>query len=139
MAENWTGIAAEVDEAIRSIADVSQPGGYLVTLRKVTVTGGNPFDPTSGTTTIVYHTLYAVEDNREVRDINGTLIGETRRTLMVNATGVVPSDDDRVFVGDALVFQDEAADGAVAWVEIAAVRPLAPAGVAVLYEIDLVN
>jgi hypothetical protein len=42
-------------------------------------------------------------------------------------------------VGEALEFQDEATDGAVAWVEIAAVRPLAPAGVAVLYEIDLVN
>jgi hypothetical protein len=139
MMENWTGIAAEVDEALRSIADVSQPGGYPVTLRKVSTTGGVPWDPTSGTTTITYHTLYAVEDNREIRDINGTLIGETRKTLMVNATGVVPSDDDRVLVGEALEFQDEATDGAVAWVEIAAVRPLAPAGVAVLYEIDLVN
>jgi hypothetical protein len=139
VAENWSGIAAEVDEALRSIADVSQPGGYPVTLRKVTVTGGNPFDPTSGTTTIVYHTLYAVEDNREVRDINGTLIGETRRTLMVNATRVTPTDDDRVFVGEALQFQDGATDENIAWVEIAAVRPLAPAGVAVLYEIDLVN
>jgi hypothetical protein len=139
MPENWTGIAAEIDEVLRSIADVSQPGGYPVTLRKVTITGGNPFDPTSGTTTIVYHTLYAVEDVREIRDLNGTLITETRRTLMVNATGVAPTDDDRVFVGEALVYQDEATDGAVAWVEIAAVRPLAPAGIAVLYEIDLVN
>jgi hypothetical protein len=115
MPENWNSMAAEVDEALRSIADVSKPGGYPVTLRKVTVVGGNPFDPTSGTTTIVYHTLYAMEDNREVRDINGTLIGETRRTLMVNATGVMPTDDNRVFVGEALVFQDANSDRAVAW------------------------
>lgn len=42
MAEDWTAIAAEVDAAIRSIGDVSQPDGYPLTLRIPRATSGPP-------------------------------------------------------------------------------------------------
>lgn len=134
MAENWTAIAAEVDQALRSVADISQPNGFPVTFR--IPAGGapaNPWDPPSGSVT--YAELVAVQDTREMRDANGTLIGQTVRTLMCNATGVVPSDDWTVAVG---VAQADVTDDTV-FEEILAVRPLAPAGVVVLYEIDLAN
>lgn len=133
MPENWSQIAAEVEEAIRSVSDVSRPSGFPVTLRKEGDATGDPWNPTPGAPT--YTTFYAVDDRREVRDASGTLIGETRRTLTVNATaGVVPSDDDRVAVG---ITAAEADDGSP-WLDIIAVRPLSPAGIAVLYEIDVV-
>jgi hypothetical protein len=49
----------------------------------------------------------------------------------------VPSDDDKIILGQALDYVDEETDAGLAWEEIMAVRPLAPAGVAVLYDIDL--
>lgn len=139
MTEKWTAISQEVNEG-PALHRRRIPARRVY--RHAAEGVGNrrrALGPHVGTTTITYHTRYAVEDNREVRDINGTLIGETRKTLMVNATGVTPTDDGRVFVGEELQFQDDATDGAVDWVEIAAVRLLAPAGVAVLYEVDLVK
>lgn len=137
MSEDWNAIAAEVETAIRSIGDVSQPDGYPATIRK----GGagapaNPWDPPAGAPT--YHTVYVVLDEQELRDINGTLIGQTARKVLVSgAAEVVPSDDDRIVLGQALTYVDEAADGAVAWEEIVSVLHIAPAGVAVLYELTM--
>lgn len=132
MAENWAGIAAEVDAALKSVA--STDAGYPIALRKVVVTGGNPWDPGSGTSVPSYSTLYGIEDNRMLRDINGTLIGTTLRTITVSAVGTVPAKADKIAVGIAEADADESSP----WVEIAEVRPLAPAGTAVLYELDLV-
>lgn len=132
MAEDWNAVAAEVDAALRSVGDISQPNGYPATLR---IPGNgqqqNPWDPPSGSVT--YAELVVVQDTREMKDVNGTLIGQTVRTLMCNATGVVPHDDMMIAVG---VGVSDVTDDTV-FEEILAVRPLAPAGVAVLYEIDL--
>lgn len=132
MAEDWNAIAEEVAEAIRSVSDTSQPGGYPAVLRRAGPVTGDEWNPTPSAPT--YLTIHVIEDSREMRDANGTLIGQTVRTLTTTAVpGIVPSDDDTIAVG--------VSDGASAteWLEIAAVRPLAPAGVAVLYEIDLVS
>lgn len=134
--EDWNAIAAEVEGALREVADTSQPDGFPVTLRKVVVTGGVPWDPGSGTATPTYTGFVGFETVQEVRDASGTLIGQTRRTITVNATaGVVPSDDDQVALG---VEAGEASESSP-WVGILAVRPLSPVGTAVLYEIDLVT
>lgn len=134
--EDWSDIAAEVEGALREVADVSQPDGFPVVLRRVTVTGGNDWDPGSGTQDITYHAFVGFETVQEVRDASGTLIGQTRRTITVNATaGVAPSDDDKVALGITAADADEDSD----WVDIMAVRPLSPAEVVVLYEIDLVK
>lgn len=132
--EDWRAIAAEVDEAIRSVGDVSQPDGYPVTLRIPGVITGPPYDPVEGPPS--YKTLHCVEGYQEIRDQSGTLIGQTKHTLTVTAKAdAVPLKSYRVALG---VTAEEASE-ASAWVEIAEVRPLAPAGVAVLYDIDLVN
>ncbi|WP_029620619.1 hypothetical protein [Pseudorhizobium marinum] len=134
MSEDWNAIAAEVAEAIRSVSDVSQPNGYPVTLRIPGTLTGPDWDPTIGPPT--YKTLYAVEGFQEIRDASGTLIGQTRHTLTVAADAeAVPMKSYRVALGIAA----EDADEASAWVEILEVRPLAPAGVAALYEVDLVD
>lgn len=134
MAEDWNAIAAEVDQAIRSVGDISQPDGFPATLRRAGEPSGSPYDPTPGTPT--YTTLRVLDRNEAVRDAAGTLVGETRRTLTVGTdAGVVPSKADKIAVG---ITAEEATEGS-AWHEIAEVRPLAPAGVAVLYEIDLVT
>jgi len=135
--EDWHSIAAEVADAIRSVSDVSQPNGYPVTLRiPGTVSPDRPWDPEPGAPT--YRTLYAVEGFQEIRDASGTLIGQTRHTLTVTADpDVVPMKSHRVLIGQAAAYVDDATDKNWPWVEIIEVRPLAPAGVAVLYEIDL--
>lgn len=136
MAENWSAIAAEVDGALREIGDVTQPNGFPVTLRKVVVTGGNPWDPESGTPTPTYTEFVGFETTQELRDINGTLTGQTRHTITVNATaGVVPHDDDRIALN--MTAANAAAAPASVWVDILAVRPLSPSGIPVLFEIDL--
>ena len=131
--EDWSSIAAEVADAIRSVSDVSQPNGYPVTLRiPGAVSPDRPWDPEPGAPT--YRTLHAVEGFQEIRDASGTLIGQTRHTLTVTADpDVVPMKSHQVAIG---VTADDATE-ASSWVEIIEVRPLAPAGVAVLYEIDL--
>lgn len=132
MSEDWSAIAAEVEDAIRSVSDVSQCNGYPVTLRIPGEATGDPWDPQPGVP--VYRTLYAVEGFQEVRDASGTLIGQTRHTLTVTADpDAVPMKSHQVAIGVSA--EDVAAD--TAFVEILEVRPLAPAGIAVLYEINL--
>jgi hypothetical protein len=137
VSEDWSAIAAEVDEAIRSIADVGEPGGFPVALRKPGSPTGDPWNPTPGMPT--YATLWGFEAVQELRDVNGTLIDQTKRTLTVSAQpGVVPDDEDSVLVG-MNAEEAETAGDAAPWTSILIVRPLAPVGIAVLYEIDLVN
>lgn len=137
MAEDWNSIAAEVEDALRSIGDVSQPNGYSATIRKdPSGPPPQPWEPPNGTPS--YHKVIVLQSDKELRDINGTLIGETKRTITISgAAGVVPSDDDKIILGQGLDYVDAPTDAALAWEEIMAVRPLAPAGVAVLYELDL--
>lgn len=137
MAEDWSGVAAEVEAALASIGDTSQPNGYPATLRKPAGSApANPWDPPSGDPT--YHQVIVMVADKELRDVNGTLIGMTKRTVTISgAAGVVPSDDDKIHLGAHLSFVDDATDEGIAWQEIQAVRELAPAGVPVLFECDL--
>lgn len=138
--EDWTAIAAEVEDALRSIGDASQPEGYPATIRKAGAGApANPWDPPPGGAP-TYHKVIVLQSDKELRDVNGTLIGQTKRTITISgAAGVVPSDDDTIILGQALVYVDESTDAGLAWQEIMAVRPLAPAGVAVLYDLDLAS
>lgn len=131
--EDWNAIAAEVDGAIRSIGDVSQPNGYPITLRFPGAMTGPSYDPVEGAAT--YKTLHCVEGYQEIRDQNGTLIGQTRHTLTVTAKpDAVPLKSLKIAVGITAEQADEDSD----WIVIEEVRPLAPAGIAVLYDLDLV-
>lgn len=139
MAEDWPSIAAEVQAALASIGDVSQPNGYPATIRRVVPGTPDPSTPwIPGEPTITYTPVVAMQSDKELRDINGTLIGMTKRTVTISgAAGIAPTDDDTILLGEALTFVDEADDAIHAWEEIQAVRALSPAGIAVLYDLDL--
>ena len=135
MAEDWASIAAEVETAIRSIGHTSQSDGYPATIRREVPGAVDPAEPLiPGEPTITYTTVRVVVFDKELRDVNGTLIGMTKRTITISgAAGIAPTDDDTIAEGI------EAADASEssAWQEIVAVRPLAPAGIAVLYELEI--
>lgn len=134
MAENWEAIAAEVDAALKSVAGIGMPDGFPATLQIPPVGApANPWDPPSGSPT--YATVYVVEGVREIRDAAGMTVVQTQRTLMVSATGAVPAKGQSVAVG---VAAEDVAPSTI-WNEIAEVRPVSPAGIAVLYEVDLVH
>jgi hypothetical protein len=121
MAEDWHAIALEVDEAIRSVGDVSHPGGYLVTLRIPGAIPWPPYDPVEETP--IYNTLHCIEGYQEIRGRSGSLINQTRHTLTVTARpDVIPLKNYRVAFG----LTSEAVSEASKWVEIAEVRLLAP-------------
>ena len=84
-------------------------------------------------TPFTLHEVTAIEDMREVRDMNGMLTGVTKRTLTVSATGIAPLKSDTIAVGVAKADATAQTD----YEEILAVRPTAPGGVALLYELDV--
>ena len=137
MAEDWSGVAAEVEAALQSVGDTSQPNGYPATLRRAGArTGGPDYAPTYGNPT--YYQVIVMLSDKEIRDASGTLIGITRRTVTISgAAGVIPTDDDKIHIGAHLTYVDATTDDGIAWQEIQAVRELAPAGVPVLYDCDL--
>lgn len=89
-----------------------------------------PADPVNAPTD---YAVTAIENVQDVRDMTGTLIGVTKRTLTINATGVAPLKSDVIAVGVAP--GDVTAD--TVFEEILAVKPLAPGGTALLYELEL--
>lgn len=136
MSEDWASIAAEVEAAIVSVADVAQPAGYPATIRRAGAATGDVWNPTIGNPT--YFVVRCIVDKREERDAGGTLIASSKRNVMISgASGVVPTDDDKIILGQALAFVDATTDAGHAWQEIEAVKPMAPAGVAVLYDLEL--
>ena len=139
MAEDWGSVAQEVEQALRSIGDTTEPNGHPAVIRKAgSGEPENPWDPPGGTPT--YHQVVVLISDQELRDINGTLIGQTKRTVTISgAAGVVPSDDDTIVLGMTEAQVVAVGDDDVAWHEIETVKPLSPAGVAVLYEIMLVG
>lgn len=130
MAEDWAGIAAEVDAAIKSIGSTDEGFPCTVRVPPAGVPAG-PGEPPSGEPT--YFTITVVDDRQRQRDINGTLVGTTRRTLTAGALSGVPTKACTIAVG----IKAEDAGPASPWEEILEVRPLSPAGVTLLYEIDL--
>lgn len=134
MPEDWNAIAAEVDAALKSVADIGQAGGYPATLQMPPAgVPANPWDPPAGSPT--YSTVYVVEGVREILDAAGTTVLQTQRTLMISAVGAVPAKGQHIAVGVA----EADVTGDTVWSEIAEVRPLSPVGIAVLYEADLAS
>jgi hypothetical protein len=138
LSEDWAAVAAEVEAAIVSVGDVSQPTGYPATIRRAGAATGDVWNPTIGNPT--YFVVRCVVDKRDERDADGTLIASSKRNIMISgASGVVPTDNDKIILGQALAFVDATTDAGHAWQEIEAVKPLAPAGVAVMFELILAS
>jgi len=127
--EDWAAIVAEVDEAIKSVASTDE--GYPATIRSQSSTGGDPWEPTTSTADT---TIRVIEEDRRVKSADGTYVDMTKRTLTTaSKPGFVPKKSDEIAVG---ITASEASDSSD-WLVITEVRALAPAGVAVLYEIEL--
>lgn len=132
-----TRIADRVRRGLARAGQRTGSGAYTCTIRRASTEPDepqtpwdSPADPANDPTD---YAVTAVEDIREVRDNSGALIGVTKRTLTIDATGVTPLKSDTIAVGVAPA--DVAED--TTFEEIIAVRPLAPGGVALLYELDL--
>jgi len=115
--EDWSAIAAEVAAAIGDV-------GFEVTLRKKTAGPSTPWDTTPVETDDT--AMMCIDDRYRVRDAQGNLLQQSMRTLTVAVGDAIPAKADRVLVRGA-------------WHEIAEVRPLAPGGVDLLYDVDLMG
>lgn len=130
-----TDIAARIKAGLERAGTRTGSGPLISTLRKAAADPSEtvretPWDNAAASYT--YHDLTSLDDRRQVRD-KGGLIGETRRTLMVDATGAVPTKADQVAVGVA----SAAVDADTEWIEILEVRPISPGGTVLFYEMDL--
>lgn len=95
--------------------------GQTAALRRVTNTGPE-WDPTQTTTD--YPCKLAVLDYAK-RDVDGTLIRQTDRMVYLSTAGLTISPD----VNDTLVIEGSA-------LTVVNVKPLSPAGVVLMYEVQ---
>lgn len=122
MAEDWNAIAAEVDAALKSVG--STDAGFTAVLAQTTVTGGDPWNPGSGTSTTVNTNVTVVVDTYEKSEIDGTTIqAGDRKVLMTAIAGVEPKPSDVLTISGTAY-------------TVINVWPLAPAGVTVMYEVQ---
>ena len=111
-------IAAEIAAALAEAGAETGDGALIVTVEEPGATTG-PDD--NGTATL--HSVTAIDDRIQRRDGNGT-VTETVRVLTIDAVTVEPQKGWRVQIGGV-------------WHRIATVMPLAPGGVALLYDVEL--
>ena len=116
---NWTAIAAEVAEAIAEV-------GYSATLIKPPAASGPAYDPTWGTPAEVAITV--MEDSAMIGDRPRSVEFLGRRTLVIaTGTGIAVEHGDKIKIGSEQ--PHDIADGGI--------RPLAPGGTILLWEVDL--
>ena len=127
-------IAAEIAAALAEAGEATGAGPLICTLEKFIDARTNPLQPLPVSQS--FYPLTAVDFPVRIRDQAEILVGRTQRTLTVNATGAVPEKNDRIAVG---VAPDVAVTNSGYWHRIIEVRPLAPGGTALLYEIDIEN
>lgn len=99
--------------------------GRTATLRQTTVSGGDGWDPGSGTETVVDTSIICAVTDYAVAEVDGTLIQATDRRVFVSAQGVsvTPVPADVLIIGSGQL-------------SIVNVRPLSPAGTTVLWEVQ---
>ena len=105
--------------------------GRRAYLRKKVITG-TAYAPTIGTPRD--WPITAIDFNRRIQDVNGTLVPNTGRSLKVSTEGldlVVPEKGDTVMIGSG-EYPEEMSEH-----EIVEVRPKTPGGVTILYELDI--
>lgn len=116
MAEDWAGIAGEVTDALASV-------GFAAVLEVPYITNGTAYDPTqAGWPTEI--AVVVVDAGTRARNRPGQVVEQTVRTLMMAVPDQAPQVDWRVQI-------------ATRWHRILEVRPLAPGGVDVMFEVDI--
>lgn len=129
-----TDIAAEVLAGLVEAGEATGNGPMICTLRRPAADG--PTDPWGGGGSgPTYHEVTAVQTQKHIRDASGTLVGQTKTVLLVDATGVSPLKSDYVAVN--LRIADVMSD--TRFHEIADVETVAPAGVALMHKVTLAD
>lgn len=127
-------IAAEVLAGLAEAGEATGNGPMICTLRRSAADG--PTDPWGGSGGgPTYHEVSAVQTQKHIRDASGTLVGEAKTVLLVDATGVAPLKSDYVAVN--LHIADVMSD--TRFHEIADVETVAPAGVALMHKVTLAD
>lgn len=100
--------------------------GRTATLRQTSTSGGDPWDPGSGTTTTTDTTVTAAVLEYANSEIDGTIILASDRKVYVSAEGiaVTPVPADVLIVGPDTL-------------SIVNVKPLNPAGTVVMWELQV--
>lgn len=112
MSEDWAAIAAEVADAIVSV-------GFTATLERQCETDGSE----GGAEYATVGEITVIDDTITKRDAGGMVTGSTR-VLTIKGNGTVPAKGWRVKVRGT-------------WHRIAAVKPLAPGGIDLLFDLGL--
>lgn len=130
-------IAAEVAAALAEASAATGSGPLICTIRRPSTEPDEPQDPWDDTADPANeptdYPVTAVEKIKRLKDMKGNLIGETMRILTINATGIVPLKSDRIAVGVAPADVVEE----TAFEEILNIVTVAPGGVALMYELEL--
>lgn len=128
---NGSDIAAEVLAGLQEAGAATGNGPLVCTIRRTTGGAETPWDAGSPVTT--YHEVTAIDREARMRDVAGTLILQTVRTLMVDATGVEPLKSDQIAVG---VARGEVGPD-TEWMQINDVAHVAPGGVPLMYKLEI--
>lgn len=127
-------IAAKVQRGLAKVGSKTGNGPMICTLRRPSADG--PTDPWGGGGSgPTYHEVTAVQTQKHIRDASGTLVGETKTVLLVDATGVSPLKSDYVAVNLRIA---DVTSG-TRFHEIADVETVAPAGVALMHKVTLAD
>jgi hypothetical protein len=113
--EDWAGIATEVAGAIGEV-------GFGATITRPGAVTGPEWAPVAGVP--VVYDVTVIDSMIKVRDASGTLTGEMRRRLSIEAGVVVPAKGDAITVRGVAHTVDT-------------VETLAPGGVDLLYYVTL--
>lgn len=112
-------IAAEISAALREAAIESGDGELIATLTKV----GTQVNPWDAPATLTTHAVAVVVTEYDLWHVDGVLIQVQDRRVLVEAVGVVPEPADTLTIGGVVY-------------NVVRCMPLAPGGVAVMYEVQ---
>lgn len=127
-----TDIAAQVAAALAEAGQAVSGAPMPCTIKRAS---GGPSTPWGeGEATPEYHEVTGLQDTQTIRDNAGAVVSQVR-VVTVDALGVAPLASDMIAVGVARAD----VSSATRWEAITRVTPLAPAGVAVMYEIELAS
>lgn len=114
-------IASEVAQALGDVARDVGDGSFSVTLIQKAGAPVNPWDANTGTT--VTTELPALVQDYPQSMIDGTLIQQNDKRIMLSATGPKPTTADTLTIGNVVH-------------RIISVRSTAPSGVAMFYQVQ---
>ena len=115
-------IQSEIAAAIRAVGPQVGAGTFEAIITRVGPTTGDEWNPTPGTP--VTYNVAVIDGSINVRDAAGTLVGETRRRLTMEAGVVVPLKGDTITLRGVNYTVDQ-------------IETVAPLGVDLLYKVTL--